>query len=299
MTRVLAFGGAVIDLVPAGGDHWQARAGGSAWTVARCLARLGLSAPFVGALSDDPFGQRLAAEGQAAGLDLSFVQRVSAPTALAVIHRAHPALYAFYAAQAADSQFGDVPPAAWDGARAAYFGGITLVREPARAAFLQQAQTARARGLTVVYDPNYRAQLAEAYREAFVAYLPLTDVLKVSEEDLGGLLPDLGTDQALAHIRSIHPAVTVLLTLGSAGARLLGPDLDLHHPGYPVKVADTVGAGDASIAALLSVRLQHPEWPARRQLGFALAAAAAACTVAGAHAPSHSDVLQIMQDPQG
>ncbi|GBF06170.1 sugar kinase [Deinococcus aerius] len=297
MTRVLTFGGAVIDFVRSG-DHWQARAGGSAWNTARVLVALGQPTAFVGALGDDPFAEGLWTEAEAHGLDLSLIQRVKAHTALSVIHRTHPAQYAFYAENAADSQFSRCPEDAWQGVTAAYFGGITLMRDPARPHFLALARKARERGITVVYDPNYRPQLGDAYREAFPQYVPLADFIKVSEEDLAGLLPHLTLDQALAWVRALNPAATVLLTLGAQGARLIGPGLDLHHPGYRVDVVDTVGAGDASIAGLLYSTLHDPQAPPARHLGFALACAAAACTRPGAHAPTLTEVRSLLQETQ-
>lgn len=297
MTRVLSFGGAVIDFVN-GGDRWQARAGGSAWNVARVLVALGQPTAFVGALGDDPFAGQLWAEGEAHGLNLSLIQRVKARTALSVIHQTHPAQYIFYAENAADSQFGSFPEGAWEGVTAAYFGGITLMRDPARPRFLALAREARDQGITVVYDPNYRPQLADAYRQAFPEYVPLADLIKVSEEDLAGLLPHLAPDQALAWVRALNPAATVLLTLGAQGARLIGPGVDLHHPGYRVDVVDTVGAGDASIAGLLYSTLHDPQAPPARHLGFALACAAAACTRPGAHAPTLPEVHSLLQEAQ-
>lgn len=298
MTRVLSFGGAVIDLVNGGKDRWRARAGGSAWNVARVLVALGQPAAFVGALGDDPFAGRLIAEGEAHGLDLSLTQRVQSPTALSVIHQTQPAQYAFYAENGADSQFSGPPGNAWEDVTAAYFGGITLVREPARPRFLALAREARGQGVTLVYDPNYRPQLADAYQEAFPRYVALADLIKVSEEDLAGLLPWLTLEQGLAWVHEVNPGVTVLLTLGAGGARLTGPTVDLHHPGFPVDVADAVGAGDASIAGLLYSTLHDPQAPPARHLAFALACAAAACTRSGAHAPSLTEVHSLLQETQ-
>ena len=298
MTQVLCFGGAVMDFVPDGPDRWQARAGGSAWNVARVLAALGLSPAFVGTLSRDPFGERLLQEGTAGGLDLHFAPQVQAPTALSILHQTEPAQYAFYAERAADSQFSGPAAPLWNGAPAVavYFGGITLVRDPARAAFLPLAREARARGLTVVYDPNFRSQLADAYREAYLEYVPLAHLIKVSEDDLSGLMPECSPAEGLERLRTLNPDATVLLTLGAEGARLLTPQGDHVHPGYDVEVADTVGAGDAGIAALLYAALRTPAMPPPQQLAFALACAAAACTRPGAHAPALADVLAVQKE---
>ncbi|AFZ65639.1 carbohydrate kinase family protein [Deinococcus peraridilitoris] len=294
LKQVLAFGGVVMDFVQDGRGGWSVREGGSAWNVARALRALGVRTAFIGALGEDPFAAQLRRQGHAHGLDLQYSQTVRANTALSVIHRTHPPQYVFYAEHAADSQFSQMPEAAWQDVSAVYFGGITLVRQPARAAFLRYAHEARSRGLTVVYDPNFRAPEAVAYQETFEAYLQLADLVKVSHEDLAGLLPHLSPDEALAHLRARRPDATILLTLGEHGARLITRDADLHHGGYEVRVADTVGAGDASIAGLLYAVLKTDRSPPDR-LAFALACGAAACTQSGAHAPSLSEIHGILQ----
>lgn len=58
----------------------------------------------------------------------------------------------------------------------------------------------------------------------------------------------------------------------------------------PVRVADTVGAGDALCAGLLVSATERPEalWTDHLRLG--LRAAAAACARPGAHAPTRADL---------
>lgn len=293
--RLLVFGGAVMDFVAAG-ESWQARPGGSAWNVALGLAGLGVGAltAFTGALGDDPFAERLADQGQQAGLNLRFAARVRANTALSVIHHADPAHYTFYDRGGADSAFSGVDREAWADVQAAYFGGVTLLRPPGDAAFLRCAQDAARRGVLVCYDPNFRPAYAEQQRRVVRDYLPHTRLLKVSEEDLGGLFPDRDPQGSLDELRRDFPQLTVLLTLGPGGARLIHGEQSWAHPGFAVEVADTVGAGDASIAGLLYATVFTPHLPPAQRLVFALACGALACTWRGAHAPSLQQVQQFL-----
>ncbi|PYE54592.1 carbohydrate kinase family protein [Deinococcus yavapaiensis] len=286
---VLVFGGAVMDFVRRG-DAWDVRQGGSAWNVSRVLAALGSPCEFVGALGTDEFGEEFVRAGEASGVGLRFAVRVDAPTPLSVVHDSEASRYVFYARGCADSLFESVPEEAWPGATAAYFGGVTLVRQPR---FLRAAEQARERGSRIVYDPNFRPAHADEYRAAFPRYLKLATLLKVSDGDLRGVLPHASLDEALAFVRNANPSVTVLLTLGADGARLIGPDFDVSHEGFAVKIVDTVGAGDASIAALLHAHLTAPPDPSAH-LSFSLAAAAAACRRPGAYAPPLSEVLEVM-----
>lgn len=288
VVTTLVFGGAVTDVVRRGAA-WDVRQGGSAWNVARVLASLGSPCEFLGTLSTDEFGEEFVRVGETGGVGLRFAARTNAPTPLSVVHDPEAGRYVFYAKGCADSQFEGVPGDAWTNATAAYFGGVTLVRQPR---FLHAAEEARERGLTIVYDPNFRPAHADEYRAAFPEYLKSATLLKVSDGDLRGVLPHLDLDDALAFVRNANSAVTVLLTLGAHGARLIGPDFDVSHPGFPVEIVDTVGAGDASIAALLHAHLTGPLDPPAH-LSFSLAAAAAACRRPGAYAPSLSEVLEV------
>jgi fructokinase len=86
-------------------------------------------------------------------------------------------------------------------------------------------------------------------------------VLKLNEEELleiARLFSISGTEtDLLVSLRDIFSLELIALTKGKKGSRLLGRDGDSVHPGFPVDVADTVGAGDAFTAALVMGLLKH------------------------------------------
>ena len=61
-----------------------------------------------------------------------------------------------------------------------------------------------------------------------------------------------------------------------------------------MKVADTVGAGDACIGGFLASLLAEPERGAAHHLRVAAATAAASCMQAGAHAPTLAEVDHLL-----
>jgi fructokinase len=63
-----------------------------------------------------------------------------------------------------------------------------------------------------------------------------------------------------------------------------------------VRVVDTVGAGDASIGALLYSFMTWPERDGGAHLRFAVAAGAAACMSPGATPPSLSCVQALLRE---
>ena len=86
-------------------------------------------------------------------------------------------------------------------------------------------------------------------------------ILKLNEEELleiARLFSISGTEtDLLVSLRDIFSLELIALTKGKKGSRLLGRDGDSVHPGFPVDVADTVGAGDAFTAALVMGLLKH------------------------------------------
>lgn len=113
------------------------------------------------------------------------------------------------------------------------------------------------------------------------------DVLVVNEHEAALLAgTPVGSDDDLvgARLRALRsrlrPAATVVVTLGAAGARALGPDGELDQPGVPAEVVDTTGAGDTFVGYLAAALAQGRDWP--RALAEAVTAGALAVETAGA-----------------
>jgi len=262
--------------------------GGSTWNVARAMAKLGTPSAFAGAVSRDVFGDQLWRASLDAGLDERFLQRLDKSPLLAIVHRLDPPSYFFVGDDSADLHFDAAQlPQGWMGvSRWAHFGGISLARQPLAGKLVALAETLKARGVRISYDPNFRALMDENYDPTLRRMTALADVVKVSEEDLVGLLRTDDTDAAFATLRGWNPDATYLYTKGAAGASLHTPAGSWEMAAPRIQPVDTVGAGDASIAALSWSMLHAPERDGLAHLRFAVAAGAAACLAAGATPPS-------------
>ena len=234
----------------------DARIGGSPLNVAFGLARMGQRVAFLGGLSSGELGNRLADALRAEGVSLDAVHRSAAPTTISLIGvdaRGVPE-YAFYGTGAADRT---LPLAALDrmppDARLLHVGSYTMV--VGETAATQRALIERLRGKMVVsYDPNLRLNVEPdlaVWRETLEWMLPRTDVLKLSDEDLGILYP--GIDPAAFAADCLGKgAGMVALTRGSKGAFAWHASGVCEVPPVVVDVIDTVGAGDTFQAALLA-----------------------------------------------
>ncbi len=291
---IVSAGEALTDLVTAGGHTWQAHPGGAGWNVARACARLGVPTAFAGAVGLDNFGDDLLRESLEAGLDPRFLQRVPAPTLMAVVYSKDPPAYRFLGENSADLHFDPtLLPGGWLGqAQWLHLGGISLARWPLADTLLGVLEAARAAGVSISFDPNARiAHRHPDYPAVFGAVLRRADLIKFSDEDLAFFFPGLSEEQVLAEIRSVNQRAPVVVTRGASGATLHQPGgavADL--PTVPVQVADTVGAGDALCAGMLVSATERPEADWAEHLALGLRAAAANCQHAGAYAPTREDL---------
>jgi fructokinase len=286
----VAAGEALTDMIvqdPAQ-QQWFSQVGGSTWNVARTMAKLDVPTAFAGAISRDVFGDALWRASEAARLDLRFLQRNDHSPLLAIVHHTDPPSYFFVGENSADLQFDAAQlPEGWRShCKWVHFGGISLARQPLAGKLAALAEQLKLDGVRISYDPNYRLLMDQEYDATLRRMTGLADVIKVSEEDLEGLFRTSDIEGAFATLRSWNPAATYLYTKGGDGASLHIGEASWQLPAPKISVVDTVGAGDASIAALAwSMMHRHAATPLQH-LQFSVAAGAAACLAAGASPPS-------------
>ncbi len=298
----VAAGEALTDMIvqdPAQ-TQWLSQTGGSTWNVARTMARLDVPTAFAGAISRDVFGDALWQASDAAKLDLRFLQRSDHAPLLAIVHRTDPPAYFFVGDDSADLHFDAAQlPSGWmTHCQWAHFGGISLARRPLADKLVALAEQLKLKGVRISYDPNYRALMDASYDATLQHMTEIADVVKVSEEDLAGLFRSDDIAAAFDTLRGWNPGATYLYTKGGDGASLhIGADA-WHLPAPKIDVVDTVGAGDASIAALAWSMMHRPDNAPLQHLRFSVAAGAAACLAAGASPPSLAAIEALLQQAQ-
>jgi fructokinase len=256
---ILCCGEALIDMLPRrtaeGETAFAPYAGGAVFNTAVALGRLGAPSGFFTGLSTDLFGDILARALAAAGVETALCVRSGRPTTLAFVTLTDgQASYAFYDENTAGRLLAATDlPVLPDRVQALFFGGISLVNDPAASAY--EALQAREAGARVtMIDPNIRPGFIAdepAYRSRIGRMIARADIVKLSDEDLRWLSgPGAPADLARALVAS-GPGV-VFVTEGARGARAVTATQDRFVAATRVAVADTVGAGDTFNAGVLA-----------------------------------------------
>jgi len=292
-------GEALIDLVIDGDGCPRPRPGGGPFNTARTVGRLGLAPAFLGRLSADSFGHQLRARLDQDGVMLAVPQLADAPTTLAVVDldAAGAPRYRFYLAgtSAGALEYPLLEAALPEGMTALHAGSLALVMEPIATSIERLVTTDLPAGPLVMIDPNCRPGAItdrSAYQARLARILRRADVVKVSMEDLGYLYPGAAARDAAITLLG-QGARLVLVTDGPRPARAFLPGQELSVDVPPVRVVDTIGAGDAFGGAFLAwwsgnelttSDLRRPG-PVRAALRAAAEVASLTCTRAGAEPP--------------
>jgi fructokinase len=315
---VAVAGEALVDFVPGGGPgEFRAAPGGSPANVAVGLARQEVPTRLLARLADDLLGHRLRAHLDGNGVDLSYAVRAAEPTSLAIVAVGPAGVveYDFRVEGTADWQWRDHELAgALDGGVVALHAGSLALTMPPGAEVLQRLLAEARQAVTVSYDPNCRPLLMgspDVVRGRIETLVALADVVKASADDLDWLLPGRSPEQVAEAWLARGPSL-VVITLGPAGllaaTRQAGV---LRRPGRAVEVVDTVGAGDACMAALLAglhrrdllgvagrPALRGMDAGALTELGDeAVLAAAITCTRPGADPPTAAELRAAASQP--
>jgi len=226
--------------------------GGAPANVAYHLARLGHAATLVTRVGRDEPGDAARAELTAHGLDVASVQvddALATGAAHVTLDSLGQAEYRFVTPAAFDA----IEPPKWT-PDVVVFG--TLAQRDARSAATIRRLAATAR--IGVYDVNLRPPYTSV--PVVLASLPMATAVKLSEEEAAVLAAALGTSAGhpvlARHLNERYGSQLVCVTRGAGGAGLWAGGRWHDAVGIATQTADTMGAGDAFVAAMLAAWLE-------------------------------------------
>jgi fructokinase len=246
----VVIGEALVDLVGQRGSRMLvAHPGGSPANVALGLGRLGNPVTLMTHLGRDAFGEMISAHLEASGVRVEGADADSSTSLAVATLAAGIATYDFRI----EWDIGDLEPLPVE-TRSLHTGSLATVLEPGRTDVQKLLEHEHQRGrVTISYDPNVRPALLgspERARPDIERLVALSDVVKVSDEDLEWLYPDREDEDVAREWLGMGPAV-VIVTRGGKGVFAVTNELEVQRPATPVDLVDTVGAGDSFTSGLL------------------------------------------------
>ena len=274
---IACFGEMLWDVLPTGRQP-----GGAPLNVAVHLHNFGLEAQIISRVGHDDLGTELLAFVESKGISACYVQR--GETHLTGVVKANVSDHM-------EVTYQIVKPVAWDyiqyndalselveTAEVFVFGSLAARHAPSRETLYRLLQQAKLK----VFDVNFRPP---HYSRDVVTYLlKQADVVKLNHHELAEIMDWFGVssdeETALRWLADRFQLQAVCVTKGANGAILWVEQQLYRSPGIAVQVQDTIGSGDAFLAALLRGGLAGQ--PPADYLAFACAAGSLVATYQGA-----------------
>lgn len=239
--------------------QFSAALGGSSANIAVALARLGLQSALVTTVSDDAVGRFCLNELARYGVDTTHVltKAGEARTSLAVVEtRAVDTQSVIYRNNAADFGLTDADVALdLTGVGALILTGTALAVDPSRGACFAIMANARAAGIPVVLDIDYRPYSWGSRAEAAQIYgkvAAMADIIIGNDDEFGVLAGQYAAGLPLARQLGERATGFVVYKMGAKGAITISPDAAFETPIFPVAALKPTGAGDAFMGGLMA-----------------------------------------------
>ncbi len=239
---VVCFGETLWDFLPEG-----KLPGGAPVNVAYHLKQLGKNPAVITRIGNDELGKELKDVYESKNIDTRFFQ----------VDEEHPTGKVFATLKEDNEvEYEIVQPVAWDFieytdevenivAEADYFvfGSLASRNEKSGNSLLHYLDSAKIKVLDINLRPPYYT------KEILQSLLRHTDILKLNLSELhllSGWFANLESDEEMVKfLKKKFDLQIVIVTKGGDGAMLFMHGEFYYHPGYAVKVADTIGSGDS------------------------------------------------------
>ena len=309
MPKALCIGELLIDFVSTTPDVTLAEApgfvkapGGAPANVAVGLAKLGIDAGFIGKVGADAFGDFLRETLRQNNVDTAYlIAGDTSRTTLAFVATRSDGMkdITFYRHPGADIQLSpdEIDTDYIQSAELFHYGSVSLSHSPTREATLAAIQAAKAGGARLSYDPNLRLMLWDNASDAkrwIWEVMPDADVVKISEEEWEFVTGDADFAYGIKQILDLGVKLLVI-TLGERGCYYTNGNAEGFVDGFVVNVVDTLGAGDAFVAAMLTQLMPHADLTSLEK--FRLDAIMRYANAAGALATQKVGVIPSLPTP--
>ncbi|MCY4538325.1 MAG: carbohydrate kinase family protein [Chloroflexi bacterium] len=309
MTRVLVtVGDLVVDLLldvrlpVAAGDHQMSptlllEPGGACSTIL-AARNLGLDVAALGAVGADFQGRMLLDIMAGAGVDTSALLAPAGSTTTTVVALADKEggghVFLGNYGKGSDIALTDAAREQLKRADVVFVPGYSLVEARLRPLIDGVLDVVNDRPAPLYVDVGpFMGQLT---RDRVERALGLTDVLLLTEDEIPFVSDGEPGTNACRRLLQRYPSLLIVLKLAEMGCRIMGPDIDIRCPGFPVAVVDTIGAGDAYAAAFIWSRMQGYALGDCGTIANAMGAASVTKAGAGRGAPTRGEIQALLDE---
>lgn len=266
MKKVIAIGELIVDMISLEkgkslekASSFQKAAGGAPANVACAVGQLGGRALIISRVGCDAFGDFLIGELEKCNVDTGCIFRTdkgNTPVAFISIDEKGERNFSFYHEPDYVRLLTPnmIDEKVFDGCAALHFGSAELSGAASRQAHKKAIEFARKKGALISFDPNIRPSLWQnqsELRSVISSFLPLTDIIKVSSDELHEISGTKSVEKSFNLLLEFGCRL-IVYTRGDKGAEFIFPgNRRICVEGEKVPVMDATGAGDAFIGAVL------------------------------------------------
>ena len=278
---VVCFGEILWDVLPT-----ERKPGGAPMNVAYHLHKLGIKGLLVSALGDDEAGKDLLNFLNNIELSTDYIQICESEKTSQVLATVNDNYEVSYEI---------VYPVAWDkivikpihqrmvtDSGAFVFGSLASRDSVSRETLFKMLEFAKYKVFDVnLREPHYSKELiTQLLQQADLVKLNIVELMLLS----GWYNSSSSTEaEAVDTLLSRFPISELIVTKGSKGASYYTSQFRFDYPAYATQVADTIGSGDAFLAAFLAMKLRNE--PLEATLDYAVAMGAFITSHSGACPP--------------
>jgi sugar/nucleoside kinase (ribokinase family) len=262
-------------------EDFLLQTGGCAANMATCLARLGAKPHIAGRVGEDFFGDFIAKDLAAVGVETSGVRRSStAGTSKTIVLPVKGEDRRFIHTFGANAEFrvSDIPAAAAEGCEVYYVGGYLVMPSFDQGELAELFRRGRAAGKKTLLDVVVPAGTTPEAISRLSEVLPHTDVFLPNDEE-AYLLTGETQPARMAKKLLGHGCGAVVITQGARGTLYMSASETISSGIYSVDYVDGSGSGDAFDAGFTIGLIEG--FPVEDTLKLASAMGASVCRMLG------------------
>ena len=274
MPKLYCFGEVLWDLFPSG-----AKPGGAPMNVAIHAQNLGLESAVISAIGNDERGGTLLDILQERDVNTAFITTNEHPTGTVTVDTSNPSEVRYTIDEPSAWDFIRTPEISWEQGVLLLHGSLATRNNQS----YESLKALRTKASMRVFDLNLRAPFIDQVR--ILELLEGTEIVKVNEEEYALLAEwlqlDANPEKGFEALHKRFGTQELIVTRGGKGALWINNLETLQSKIFPIKVKDTVGAGDSFLASML-IGISHLVEP-QLALDYAAALGAMVASKEGAN----------------